>query len=377
MASAIINRPALGNFPQHDWADILESGILSVAPKGLNQVFTAQAGSDANELAYKAAFMWKRQQQRGGADADFSAEDIASSMNNKSPGAPDMSILSFKTGFHGRLFGSLSTTRSKPIHKLDIPAFDWPQAPFPVLKYPLSEHEAENAKEEQRCLDETERLLQEYHNKPVAVVVEPVQSEGGDNHATPFFFRGLREITKKHNVLLIVDEVQTGVGATGKFWAHEHWGLSSPPDMVTFSKKAQTAGYYFGNNDLRPNKPYRQFNTWMGDPARALLFRSIIQEIQRLDLVSNTAATGDYLFNGLERLSERYPQEIQNLRGKGQGTFIAFDSVRRDEVLKKAKGQGVNIGGSGERAVRLRPMLIFQKHHADLLLERLENVFQS
>lgn len=377
MASAIINRPALGNFPQHDWADILESGILSVAPKGLNQVFTAQAGSDANELAYKAAFMWKRQQERGGADADFSAEDIASSMNNKSPGAPDMSILSFKTGFHGRLFGSLSTTRSKPIHKIDIPAFDWPQAPFPVLKYPLSEHEAENAQEEQRCLDETERLLTEYHNKPVAVVVEPVQSEGGDNHATPFFFRGLREITKKHNVLLIVDEVQTGVGATGKFWAHEHWGLSTPPDMVTFSKKAQTAGYYFGNNDLRPNKPYRQFNTWMGDPARAILFRSIIQEIQRLDLVNNTAATGDYLFSGLERLSERYPKEIQNLRGKGQGTFIAFDSVRRDEVLKKAKGQGINIGGSGERAVRLRPMLIFQKHHADLLLERLENVFQS
>jgi len=377
MASAIINRPALGNFPQHDWADILETGVLTVAPKGLNQVFTAQAGSDANELAYKAAFMWKRQQQRGGADAEFSAEDISSSMNNKSPGAPDMSILSFKTGFHGRLFGSLSTTRSKPIHKLDIPAFDWPQAPFPTLKYPLHEHEAENAAEEKRCLDETERLIKEFHHPPAAVVVEPIQSEGGDNHATPNFFRGLREITKKHDVMFIVDEVQTGVGATGKFWAHEHWGLSSPPDMVTFSKKAQTAGYYFGNNALRPNKPYRQFNTWMGDPARAILFRSIIQEIHRLDLVNSTAATGDYLYAGLQRLSERYPEEIQNLRGKGQGTFIAFDNVRRDEVLKKAKGQGVNIGGSGERAVRLRPMLIFQKHHADLLLERLEKVFQS
>jgi 4-aminobutyrate aminotransferase/(S)-3-amino-2-methylpropionate transaminase len=377
MASAIINRPALGNFPQHDWGDILESGILSVAPKGLNQVFTAQAGSDANELAYKAAFMWRRQQQRGGASADFSQEDIDSSMNNKAPGAPDMSILSFKTGFHGRLFGSLSTTRSKPIHKLDIPAFDWPQAPFPVLKYPLHEHEAENAAEEQRCLDATEHIITTFHNPPAAVVIEPIQSEGGDNHATPNFFRGLREITKKHNVLLIVDEVQTGVGATGKFWAHEHWGLSTPPDMVTFSKKAQTAGYYFGNNDLRPNKPYRQFNTWMGDPARAILFRSIIQEIKRMDLVNSTAAVGDYLFDGLQRLSERFPQEIQNLRGKGQGTFIAFDNVRRDEVLKKAKGEGVNIGGSGERAVRLRPMLIFQKQHADLLLERLERVFLS
>lgn len=377
MASSIINRPALGNFPQHDWADILESGILSVAPKGLNQVFTGQSGSDANELAYKAAFMYRRQQERGGAHVDFSEQEITSSMSNQSPGAPDLSILSFKTGFHGRLFGSLSTTRSKPIHKLDIPAFDWPQAPFPEIKYPLEEFEAENAAEEQRCLDETERLIKEWHAPPAAIIIEPVQSEGGDNHASPSFFRGLRALTKKHNVLFIVDEVQTGVGATGKFWAHEHWGLDSPPDMVTFSKKAQTAGYYFGNNDLRPNKPYRQFNTWMGDPARAILFRAIIQEINRLDLVRNTAATGAYLYDGLARLAAKYPGEIQNLRGKGQGTFIAWDSGRRDEVLKKGKGVGINIGGSGERAVRLRPMLVFQPHHADILLEKLETIFKS
>jgi 4-aminobutyrate aminotransferase/(S)-3-amino-2-methylpropionate transaminase len=377
MASALINRPALGNFPQHDWADILETGILSVAPKGLNQVFTGQSGSDANELAYKAAFMWKRQQQRGGAHVDFSSEDIASSMDNKSPGAPDLSIMSFKSGFHGRLFGSLSTTRSKPIHKLDIPAFDWPQAPFPCLKYPLDQFATENAAEEKRCLEETERLIKEWHAPPAAVVVEPIQSEGGDNHASASFFRGLRALTKKHDILFIVDEVQTGVGATGKFWAHEHWGLDTPPDMVTFSKKAQTAGYYFGNDDLRPNKPYRQFNTWMGDPARAILFRAIIQEIERLDLVSHTAATGKYLYDGLASLSEKYPQDIQNLRGQGQGTFIAWDTPRRDEILKKAKAHGVNIGGSGEMAVRLRPMLIFQKHHADLLLERLEAVFKA
>jgi 4-aminobutyrate aminotransferase / (S)-3-amino-2-methylpropionate transaminase len=264
MASAIINRPALGNFPQHDWAHILETGILRVAPPGMDQVFTAQAGSDANELAYKAAFMWRRRQERGGPDVAFTEEEMQSSMNNASPGAPQLSIMSFKTGFHGRLFGSLSTTRSKPIHKLDIPAFDWPQAPFPVLKYPLAEHAAENAAEEQRCLDEAEHILTSYHHPVAAIVIEPVQSEGGDNHASPAYFRGLREITKKHNVLMIVDEVQTGVGATGKFWAHEHWGLEHPPDMVTFSKKAQTAGYYFGNNELRPNKAYRQFNTWMG-----------------------------------------------------------------------------------------------------------------
>ncbi len=367
----------MGNFPQHDWAEILETGMLTVAPKGCGQVFTALAGSDANELAYKAAFMWRRQQERGGSSVDFTPEEIESSMNNQSPGAPNMSILSFKTAFHGRLFASLSTTRSKHIHKLDVPAFDWPQASFPLLKYPLEEHAEENARAEQESLEEVEKLITTFHSPPAAVVVEPIQSEGGDNHASPAFFRGLRALTRKHNVLLIVDEVQTGVGATGKFWAHDHWNLQDPPDMVTFSKKAQTAGYYFGNPELRPNKPYRQFNTWMGDPARAILFRSIIREIERLNLVENTAITGDYLYQGLADLANRYPNEIQNLRGQGQGTFIAWDSSRRDEVLRKAKEVGINIGGSGAAAVRLRPMLIFQKRHADILLEGLEKIFKS
>ncbi|RDW78420.1 putative 4-aminobutyrate transaminase [Coleophoma crateriformis] len=377
MASAIINRPALGNFPSHDWASILETGILKVAPKGLDQVFTAMAGSDANETAYKAAFMYRRQQERGGAHVEFTEQELTSSMVNQAPGAAQLSILSFKSGFHGRLFGSLSTTRSKPIHKLDIPAFDWPQATFPMLKYPLEDHVEENARAEAEALADVERLITTHHLPPCAVVVEPIQSEGGDNHASPAFFRGLRALTKKHNVLMIVDEVQTGVGATGKFWAHDHWNLETPPDMVTFSKKAQTAGYYFGNPALRPNKPYRQFNTWMGDPARALLFRAIIQEIERLDLVNNTANVGEYLYAGIEDLAKRFPGEFMNLRGKGQGTFLAFDSPRRDEFLKKAKTFGVNIGGSGERAVRLRPMLIFQKHHADILLDTMEKIAKS
>ncbi|KAI1858307.1 uncharacterized protein JN550_012757 [Neoarthrinium moseri] len=377
MVNAIINRPALGNFPSHDWASVLETGILKVAPKGCDQVFTAMAGSDANETAYKAAFMWRRQKERGGPSVEFTEEEMSSAMNNQSPGASQLSIMSFKTGFHGRLFGSLSTTRSKPIHKLDIPAFDWPQATFPQLKYPLEEHAEENAKAEAAALEEVEHLIKTWHIPPAAVIVEPIQSEGGDNHASPAFFRGLREVTKKHGVLLIVDEVQTGVGATGKFWAHDHWDLPTPPDMVTFSKKAQTAGYYFSNPELRPNKPYRQFNTWMGDPARALLFRAIIDEVQRLNLVEHTAKVGDYLFGKLEELSKKYPGEFQNLRGKGQGTFIAFDNPKRDQFLAKAKKFGVNIGGSGANAVRLRPMLIFEQGHADILLGALEKIVTS
>ncbi|KAI9810564.1 MAG: 4-aminobutyrate transaminase [Phylliscum demangeonii] len=364
MAGAIANRPALGNFPPHDWASILQTGVLAAAPPGLNQVFTALAGSDANESAYKAAFMWRRQRERGSRHAAFSADEQRSAMDNAAPGSPPLSILSFRSAFHGRLFASLSTTRSKPIHKLDIPAFPWPQAPFPRLQYPLSAHAAANAAEEQRCLDETARLLREWPQPVAAVVVEPIQSEGGDHHASPAFFRALRLLTQQHGVLLIVDEVQTGVGATGKFWAHEHWRLPAPPDIVTFSKKAQMAGFFYADRHLRPNLPYRLFNTWMGDPPRALLFRAVVREIQRLGLVEHTARVGDYLFAELRRLADRYPAELMNLRGRGQGTFIAWDSPRREEFLDRVRRvAGVLMGGSGERAVRLRPMLVFQRRH--------------
>src|SRR5690606_16288106 len=202
MINGLVNRPALGTFPPHDWGTILRTGILKVAPKGLDQVFTAMAGSDANETAYKAAFMWRRAHDRGGRHVEFTEEEMASVMSNQAPGSSNLSILSFKTAFHGRLFGTLSTTRSKAIHKLDIPAFDWPQATFPHLKYPLESHAEENRAIEQASLDEVEHLITTYHNPPAAVVVEPIQSEGGDNHASPDFFRRLRALTRKHNVLL-------------------------------------------------------------------------------------------------------------------------------------------------------------------------------
>jgi len=109
------------------------------------------------------------------------------------------------------------------------------------------------------------------HSKPTrpvaAVIIEPVLAEGGDKHASDAYFRQLRLIAKKHGAYFIVDEVQTGVGATGKFWAHEHWGLQEgeEPDFVTFSKKMQASGIYH-KKDLRPLQSYRIYGTWMVSP---------------------------------------------------------------------------------------------------------------
>lgn len=375
MASALVNRPALACFPQKDYAAILEEGILAAAPPGTNKVWTALSGSCANETAFKAAFMYQAAKQRG--SQDFTDEDLTSVMLNKAPGAPKRLILSFEKGFHGRLFGSLSTTRSKAIHKLDIPAFDWPVAPFPQLKYPLEEFAAENEAEEKRCLAEFENVIKSQPPHSIAaIIVEPVQSEGGDNHASALFFQGLRDLTLKHDILMIVDEVQTGVGASGKFWAHEHWNLTTPPDMVTFSKKFQAAGFYFSNPELQPSQPYRQFNTWCGDPSKALIAKTIYQEITKHNLVENTAATGNYLYQNLKSLFAKYPNKVFNLRGENFGTFIAWDCenpTQRNELLLKMRAVGVNIGGCGDRSIRLRPTLVFENKHADLLLEALEH----
>lgn len=236
------------------------SGLLSVAPAGTPHLFTQMCGSCANEGALKAAFMAYRARERGQEKVEgFTPDELSSCMKNQAPGAPTLSAMSFTTAFHGRLFGSLSLTRSKAIHKLDIPAFDWPAVQFPQLRYPLSEFAAENAEAEARSLAEVEATIKEWKIKaPVAaLIVEPVQAEGGDNHASPAFFNALRTLTKEHGVMMIVDEVQTGVGATGKFWAHEHWDLDTPPDFVSFSKKMQAAGFYHAA-ETRASAPYRK-----------------------------------------------------------------------------------------------------------------------
>ena len=118
----------------------------------------------------------------------------------------------------------------------------------------------------------------------------------------------------------------------------------------------------------------------MGDPVRALTAKAIIGEIKRFDLLNNVKETGDYLYSGLEKISKRFPTRIQNLRGKGDGTFIAWDESSvavRDKFLGNMKKSGVNMGATGEFSIRLRPMLIFGKQHADILLESLETCLSS
>uniref|UniRef100_A0ABD2WNT5 (S)-3-amino-2-methylpropionate transaminase n=1 Tax=Trichogramma kaykai TaxID=54128 RepID=A0ABD2WNT5_9HYME len=377
----IANRPALGVFPNRDWPEKLKSILLrkGVPPPGFSHITTMMCGSCSNENSFKNIFLWYAEKQRHG--APFSKQEMESCMVNQAPGSPRYSIMSFEGAFHGRTLGSLSTTHSKYIHKIDVPAFDWPIAPFPRYKYPLESNERENRQEDERCLAKADELFVRYSKEkdtPVAgVIVEPIQAEGGDNHASPEFFQKLQKLVKKHGAALLIDEVQTGGGPTGKMWCHEHFDLETPPHVVTFSKKMQLGGYYH-IEELKPKQSYRVFNTWMGDPSKLILLEAVVEVILREKLLDRVTQVGDYTLGQLKQLENELSSSINSSRGRG--TFIAFNcasSELRDATIKKLLKKGIQAGGCGDKAIRLRPALTFTQQHADIFLDSLRAVLKE
>ncbi|MDP2306745.1 MAG: aminotransferase class III-fold pyridoxal phosphate-dependent enzyme [Pseudomonadota bacterium] len=363
-------RPALGIAPPAEWVGLVENTLMRIAPAGMDRVVTVTTGSEAVENAMKAAFIAFAKLKRGGAPLE--PEDIAASMRNDQPGINTMKVLSFEGGFHGRSLGALSATRSKPIHKLDIPAFEWPVAPFPANRFPLAELEDTNRAVEARSLTIVEDLLAV--GDVAAVIVEPIQGEGGDRHASPAFFRALRTLCSRYEAAFIVDEVQTGGGATGTFWAHEAWELAEPPDMVTFSKKMQVGGFYL-REAFAPAEAYRIFNTWLGDPLRAAQLEVVCEVMDRDNLLDRVRATGAHLLAGLEALQARFPTVLSQARAAG--TFAAIDVrdvATRDRFIDRMRQRGVEMGGSGERSIRFRPALTLTEGHVDEALAHMTAV---
>jgi 4-aminobutyrate aminotransferase/(S)-3-amino-2-methylpropionate transaminase len=298
-------------------------------------------------------------------------------MDNQAPGcANDLSIMSFSGGFHGRTMGALTCTHSKTVHKIDVPAFDWPTAPFPRLQYPLHDHLEANAAEEKSCIEEVKRILatRKEEGRPVAgLIVEPILSEGGDLHASPSFFQALQRTCKDFGTAFVVDEVQTGICATGQMWAHQAWELEESPDFVVFSKKALLGGYYY-KDEFQPPQGYRIFNTWMGDATKLLFFRSVLETIEKEGLQKLVNEVGQELMDILSNASVTHPEYVSNLRGSG--TVIAFDAstpALRDSLAMHLRNRGVLVGTNGTQSIRFRPALNFNSAHVN----EFKDVFQK
>jgi len=374
---AMANRPALGWFPSEDWVTRIKNSMLAVAPPGLNQVFPMMCGTCSNENGVKMMFMRYMSNKRDGR-TEFTDHELQSVLKHEAPGSPNLSILAFKGGFHGRTVGLLSCSHSRPIQGIDIPTMNWPKADFPKYIYPLEENARENAAEDERCLALVEELIEKAttDGSPVAgIISEPIQAEGGDNHASAYFFQQLEKISRKYDISLMMDEVQTGGGSTGEMWCHQHFGIQ--PDVVSFSKKMMSGGVYH-NMEHRPPHPGRILNTWIGDPHKIILLEQVVKTIREENLLDRVRSTGGIMMSGLMQLQKQFPGLISSVRGRG--TFCAMDlpsTQTRDKFLSDLRRLGVHLGGCGEKTVRFRPSLTFSPHHANIMLEKIEEVVKA
>ena len=185
MKYMLATRTGVGINPPMEYQELYDSAFMDVAPRGMTRVCGAMCGTCSVEATFKHALISYAQKKRGGMDVMPSQEDLETTMDNLPPGSPNFSILSFNSGFHGRLLGALSATRTNPLHKLDIPAFDWPAAEPPRYKYPLAENAEYNRNQDETSLADVRAKIEQWRTEKgsevCAIIIEPIMSEGGDN----------------------------------------------------------------------------------------------------------------------------------------------------------------------------------------------------
>src|SRR5215470_1829871 len=371
----------------------LKASLSHIAPVGTPRHFIVNTGAEAVENAIKSVLM-NRVMTTGDAEGGF--------------------VVSFEGAFHGRTLGSLAVTHRRKA-RLGFPTFDWPHIPFPYdlprspkdtlrredrsLKQlwdllvsgrlPKAEKSKDTYKREMDAIDEflatpnpeaaaVEAFVKAQRaeltadvvkraQRVAAVLVEPIQGEGGVRIATSRFMRKLRLLTKIYDVPLVFDEVQTGWGMTGKLWAHEHFHLPCPPDVVTWAKKAQN-GVLFVSEELATFfQEEKKFNTtWEGDSVGMVRLLALVD---KLDL-EQVARTGNLARRGLEALAREYRQILKNVRGAG--VMLGFDVVRadwRDALLDRAFRRGLILLAAGERSIRFYPRYDTEPSTIDEALE--------
>lgn len=369
-ARAAVNPSSTPFLTTDAWLDTIDALRTRYAPPGMARVYCVDAGGEGVEAAMKAALIRFGEGRRVAAGLpanplELPAEEQDRILHNA---GTDAVIISFDGAFHGRGLGPMSATHSKLIHKADLPAFPWPSVPYPTNLWPLDRHADENARREAESLSALERTLDAYKGRVAAVLIEPVQAEGGDRHASAAFYRGVQALAEQAGAALILDEVQTGCGLTGRLWAHERFGLPRPPELVTFGKKMQMGGFFAAaSHDI--TQFGRMYQTRNGDRTRALLGLEILRTIEDEGLLARVCSVGALLLHGLEALGERFPALVTQPRGVG--FMLAFDlptPAARDELLRRTLRRGVMATYTGSRSVRLRPHLITQAPDAERAL---------
>jgi L-lysine 6-transaminase len=290
-------------------------------------------------------------------------------------------ILHFKEAFHGRTGYTMSLTNTAPNKVMYYPKFDWPRVTNPKQHFPITKESTEKtlALEAQACR-EIEEAFEKRKHHICAIIIETIQGEGGDNFFRREFLQKLRNYADQHEAMLIFDEVQCGMGITGKYWAWENFGVT--PDLMSFGKKVQVCGTAARLNRLdevenvfrQPSRINSTFGGNLVDMVRTTRFIEIIEEEQ---LLNHAASLGKKITQQLEQISQQ-DERMTNVRGLG--LWIAFDLPDpeiRNQFVDSAFENGLVILPCGHNSVRIRPVLDLKETEANEGLEIIRKTMKN
>ena len=357
LTSVSLIKPTLSDLYNVYYADFVDTFNKLAIPKYLPHAFFVEGGALAVENALKVAFDWKVR------------KNLEKGIKDKGT-----QVIHYKQAFHGRSGYTLSLTNTTdPRKTMYFPKFDWPRVSNPYMKFPMNKDQLSILKKkEKESIVEIKNAIKNNPNDIAAIIIEPIQGEGGDHFFRDEYFVALREMCDKNEMLLIFDEVQTGVGITGKMWAHQHYSIK--PDILCFAKKAQVGGILASKRiDEVENNVFvessRINSTFGGNLVDMVRFKIILDTIKEENLLTNSKKVGKYLLSNLTDLQKKYPAYITNSRGLG--LWAAFDlpsMTERDELWEKMMENKLLILPSGDKSIRFRPHLTTNKEEIDLAI---------
>lgn len=354
---ASLEKPSSSDFYTTYMADFVDTFGRVAMPDSMQHLFLISGGALAVENALKVAFDWKTRKNL--------ANIRQFGKRNPSPLLEGLGskIIHFEQAFHGRSGYTLSLTNTADSRKYQyFPKFNWPRVTPPKLSFPITDDVLMDVKEKEAfAIAQIEQVCRQYNGDIAALIIEPIQGEGGDNHFRKEFFTALRKLADQHEFLFICDEIQTGMGITGKMWAMEHTDVM--PDIISFGKKSQVCGIFASDriNEVSNHvfEESSRINSTFGgnlvDMVRSQCFLEIIEEENLLD---HTTKMGDIMVRGLIEIAKKKQDKMFNIRGKGM--FIAFDlenDKERCDTLATMKKNGLYALQCGEKSIRLRGML--------------------
>ena len=364
LALAATQKPSNSDFYTTELAEFVETFFEKALPKDVfKYIFLISGGALAVENALKTAFDWKIR------------KNFAKGYKEER----GLKILHFQQAFHGRSGYTLSITdTADPRKTMYFAKFDWPRVLNPKITFPLNvESRNKVIQLEQESINQIKNAIQENPDDIAAIIIEPIQGEGGDNHFRKEFFESLRQICDQNDILLIFDEIQSGAGITGKWWAFEHFGLE--PDIMCFGKKTQVCGIVVSQriDEIEGHvfqESSRINSTWGGNFVDIVRSKKYIEIITQDNLVENAAIQGEYFLSKLKNLVGNFPELVSNVRGRG--LFLAFELSSpeiRDKIINETFSRKMVILKSGIKSIRFRPSLIISESEIDEGIEVLTN----